>query len=358
LENLQEAIGSRPGIDSTLVLLESDPKELVSHIPPFSLNWTLKSGIVMRSRIRAMEKDGKVFDAALFNHVTPVSLLGTFSKRVPVFLSLDATPQLLDRYGLWYNAPAASKLNPIELLKHQHVRRVYGGATYLLPWSRWVRDSLVHDYGVDEKKIRVVPPGIDLKKWSGAGTHGTPHGAKTRILFVGGEFERKGGDLLVNVAARPEFRDCEFHIVTRSSVRNAGANVVVHANLAANSPALITLYEDANIFALPTRADVFSIAGLEAMAMGLPVIITNVGGTAEIVRDNENGYVIPVDDEHALADKLLRLVKNTDLRKQLGEKGRKIVETDFNLDKIADVIFELMVHAADSKHPRSASYLP
>ncbi|MBM2840695.1 MAG: glycosyl transferase group 1 [Bacteroidetes bacterium] len=119
-------------------------------------------------------------------------------------------------------------------------------------------------------------------------------------------------------------------------------NIFIHHDLSPNSEKLIALYDSADIFALPTRADLFSVAGLEAMAMGLPVVMTNVGATVEIVRDGESGYIIPIDDEKALADRLLRLVKDKALRSDFGRKGRKIVEENINIDKNAEVIVETL----------------
>jgi glycosyltransferase involved in cell wall biosynthesis len=205
-----------------------------------------------------------------------------------------------------------------------------------------VKNSLIEDYSVDENKIKVLPPGIDLKKWNGRPVEPNKDNEKVRILFVGGEFRRKGGDLLVKLAKHDEFRDCEFHFATQSFEGEPAANIFIHHDLPPNSEELIALYQSADVFALPTRADLFSVAGLEAMAMRLPVVMTNVGATAEIVRDGESGYIIPINDEQALADRLLRLVKNKALRREFGQKGRKIIEENINIEKNAEVIVETL----------------
>ncbi len=352
IQNLQDTLDTRSNIECSWVYVERNPRELISRIPPFSMNWTLKGGMVMRSRVHALEKNGKIFDAAFFNHIVPVFFLGEFKRRVPLIISLDATPKLLDDIGKWYNTSAGSKANPVKIIKHNHVKQTYAQAAYLLPWSGWVRDSLIEHYGVSEDKIRVLPPGINLKKWRRRHDPVTPAGgkeSKVKILFVGGEFERKGGDMLLNVANREGLRECEFHLVTRSSVKVTGDNIVVHNNVDANSEELIALYQQADIFALPTRADVFSLAGLEAMAMNLPVIITNVGGTGEIVRNGETGFLVPGDNEDALADRLLQLVRSPSLRAQFGKRGREIVEENFNLEKSAQTIVELLMEISNTR---------
>ena len=107
------------------------------------------------------------------------------------------------------------------------------------------------------------------------------------------EFERKGGLDLLATARLPELSTVEFHIVTKSAVRNAPPNVVVHRDLDPRSDALLELYASSSIFELPTMADYSPIAVCEAMAMELPVVTTAVGVVGEMVEDGVNGFVIP-----------------------------------------------------------------
>jgi glycosyltransferase involved in cell wall biosynthesis len=93
--------------------------------------------------------------------------------------------------------------------------------------------------------------------------------------------------------------------------------------------------------------------------MELPIITTNVGGLDEVVTDGENGYIIPVNDEEALAEKLRLLVNSLELRRKLGQKGKSIVEEKFNLLKNAEIIVGYLKKAASraSKH-RTVSLQP
>jgi len=357
-QNLHDVISVRDDIDSVWLAIERQPKELLARIPPISLNLTLKYGLVSWSRIRALERSGRKFDAAFFNHLVPVFFLRRFRRRVPTVISVDVTPPLLDTLGAWYGLQPASKRNLLEKLKHKLTRDVYSDAAYLLPWSNWVRDSLVADYGIQEEKIRVLSPGVNLQKWTGPDRVGTgrpqhgpasgPSQRKTRVLFVGQEFERKGGDLLLRIAGRPEFQGFEYHFVTNNFTGPRGENVFVHPNVQPNSDALIDLYREADIFVLPTRAETYGLVILEAMAMGLPVLTTRVGGTGELIIDGENGYTIPVDDEEALAERL-RLLKDAEVRVRLGQNGRRLAESKFNLQTTAETIIDCLKEAADRK---------
>jgi glycosyltransferase involved in cell wall biosynthesis len=268
---------------------------------------------------------------------------------------MDATPRLHDQYARWYKKSFVPKSPTVQKIKQTPVRLVFQDAAHLLPFSQWAGDSLVRDYGINEKKITVIPPGLDLDFWSRARTGNMRRkheGESTRILFVGGEFMRKGGDLLLRVAGREEFSQCEFHFVTQSFRGAIGKNVFVYDNLPANSEKLLDLYRTADIFALPTRSDFYSLVSLEAMAMNLPVVATPVGGIGEIIEEGKSGFLIPTDDEDALAHRLRTLAASEGMRRQFGEFGRRIVEERFDLRMNAERTVEFMKKAAQSSRGR------
>jgi glycosyltransferase involved in cell wall biosynthesis len=355
-KNLRKAVEAMENVDATWLPVKLNPKELVeeiplARIPPFSTSWSLQRSLLTRSRIHWLEKNGGSFDAAYFNTASPTFFLGGFRRRVPCVDALDATPIILKRYG--YNKPRADWNLLVRRLRHRLAQNVFRDAIHLLPWSRFAKESLIRDYGIPEDRISIVPPGIDLETWSdhldSSRRIGTSSG-NLMVLFVGGNFDRKGGDLLLNIARKEEFQQCDFHFVTKGFKGPRGRNIFVHDNLSANSEALISLYRQADIFVLPTRADVFSLAALEAMAMELPVVITNVGGIGEIVVDKENGFIIPVDDETALLERLRLLIGNKELRIRLGKNGRKIAESKFDLETVAETVVRFLVTAANTRH--------
>lgn len=95
-----------------------------------------------------------------------------------------------------------------------------------------------------------------------------------------------------------------------------------------------------DIFVLPSQTEGISLSILEAMAAGLPVIASRVGGTPEIIRHKENGILIPVGDSQALADNLARLLEDPALARQLGDAGRKDAYGYFSLDRMGREIEE------------------
>ena len=89
----------------------------------------------------------------------------------------------------------------------------------------------------------------------------------------------------------------------------------------------------ADIFCLPTRADFSSIASLEAMASGLPVIVGAVGGIPELIEEGKTGFLIAPDDEQALAQKLDLLVSDRALRLRVGKAARKACQQNLNVER-------------------------
>ena len=84
-----------------------------------------------------------------------------------------------------------------------------------------------------------------------------------------------------------------------------------------------------------------SNAIMEYMAAGLPVIATDAGGTPELVKDKISGFLVPAFDPEIVVGKINYLLKNEQIRKEMGQKGRKIIEAEFNLGKMVSSYLNL-----------------
>jgi len=349
--NMRATISRMDDIEPTWLPIEMNPGELIARIPPVSMSHPLKYGLVARARVRALERSGSAFDAAFFNHILVTPFLKGFRLRVPSVDAMDVTPASLLRDGQpYYDKPRTGGGLTAAEMKRRLARSVFTTARHLLPQSEYARESLVRDYGIEPSKTTVLAPGVDLSVWPGRTAHTAGQGgdAGLTVLFVGGEFVRKGGDLLMRTAARAEFGGWRFHAVTRDDPPDVPPNVVIHRNVRANSDDLRRLYEQADVFVLPTRADFAPTNSIcEAMAMGLPVITTGVGGLDENVVDGETGFIVPVNDADALAERLRMVGDNDALRLRMGCNARRLAETKFNSAVNARAIIELMKKSAD-----------
>ena len=126
-------------------------------------------------------------------------------------------------------------------------------------------------------------------------------------------------------------QNCELDVVTRESVNTDGLhNIRVHHGLSPNAPALLALFQRADIFIFPTQADTLPLVIMEAMASGLPVVTTSVGALCEEVEDGVTGFLIPVEDARSLAAATMRLVTDADLRQRMGAAARRAATKVFN----------------------------
>jgi glycosyltransferase involved in cell wall biosynthesis len=94
------------------------------------------------------------------------------------------------------------------------------------------------------------------------------------------------------------------------------------------------LMSASDLFLFPSRFEGMPNALLEAMGYGLPVIATGVQGVDEIIRDGENGILIPLDDPKAVSNAILRLLDNPEERRRLGKAARETIEKEYTLDKM------------------------
>jgi len=133
----------------------------------------------------------------------------------------------------------------------------------------------------------------------------------------------------------------QLELVTPADVPEE-PGVRVHRNVKANSQVLQDLFAGCDLFVLPTRGEVFPLAGMEALAAGLPLVATRVGGLPELVVDGESGSLVDVDDGDALGDALEQLVGDAALRRRMSERARRDAEQRFDYRKNALRVFELV----------------
>ena len=115
----------------------------------------------------------------------------------------------------------------------------------------------------------------------------------------------------------------------------------VHRNVHNNSPQLLRLYQEADLFVLPTLADCFGNASIEAMATGLPVVTTAMGGIPDIVEHGVTGYLLPAGDARGLGEALRQLVDDAVTRRTFGLAARRRAVTRFDARTNAAKIVKL-----------------
>lgn len=326
--------------------VDFEAPDLWQRMPVVRDNWTLRASLRAKARVREILKR-QPLDGLFFHTQVTTLFAASLMRRLPTVVSLDATPVNIYTVGTAYgHAPSG---RAIEALKARLNRRIFREARHLIAWCEWAKQSLIEDYGVRDRKITVIPPGIDLGRWR-FDRYPHPNSRRIRLLFVGGDFRRKGGELLLS-AYRGLLADrCELDIVTREPVNVEGmVGVRVHHGLTSNAPELLALYEAADIFVFPTLGDCLPLAVMEAMAAELPVIATCVGAIGEEVEHGVTGFLIQPGDSDALAACVHRLADDADLRRQMGWAGRKRAEEKFDGARNYRAVLELYKRCVDGR---------
>jgi glycosyltransferase involved in cell wall biosynthesis len=258
------------------------------------------------------------------------------------------------------------ELNPNEksMLRFNFVLRSYEKklmkrSDALIAVSKYTVNELTELYGIDKNKIHVIYNGVDIERFKPR-----PNRAEIRrefglekdkkvVLFVGRLYHRKGIETLLRSVppVLKEFSNVKFVISgtgfkqKEESLRKLAKELDIedHVKFLGYVPdeKLPLLYSASDIFVLPAIYENFPFAILEAQATGLPVISTKVGGIPEFLVDNQNGFVIEPRDPTQLTQRLLTLLQDAKLAKEMGDRGRKLIEEKFDWRLITGQVIDL-----------------
>jgi glycosyltransferase involved in cell wall biosynthesis len=339
---LRQALANRDDLEAEWIDVPFGPGRF-GRLPVVGRNWTLR-GSARAARAIAAADRRRPLDA-LFIHTQTISLLsGPLMARIPTLLSLDATPINYDELAAPYRAAVHGP--HIERAKQWAHRNVMKHAAAFTTWSEWARRSLVQDYGVPAERVTVLYPGTVISGFADPSARQPRQGTPLNVLFVGGDFRRKGGDLLLDIVRRHFRGRIELHLVTDADVP-AGDGVFVHRGVKPLSPELLARFAAADVFALPTRGDCLAMVMGESMAACVPVITTRVGAHAEAVEDGHSGFLIDPDDGEALRDRLDRLERDRIRCFEMGMQARRVGEARFDMRKNAHRIASILLEIAE-----------
>jgi len=236
--------------------------------------------------------------------------------------------------------------------KYQVLRRLFKPLVqrYIalsLDLKRYLRDKV----GVPEGKLLLLCNGVDTRKFTPArnGTRNVlaSHGIGRDAIVVGtvGRMEAVKDQMTLVHAflhlarwAGPDRDRLRLVIIGDGALRAPALRLLEEAGLAhlawlpgerADVPELLRAMD---IFVLPSLAEGISNTILEAMASGLPVVATNVGGNGELVDAGRTGFLVPRADPVAMADAIQRYVEDSALRREHGVQGRRRCEKEFSID--------------------------
>ena len=276
------------------------------------------------------------FDLLLVNSWEFVVAFRRLARRMPSAVLLDSVPATIDAqrrrqgYGDWKR-----------WLSHQVHHRQFARAArsfrvFLAMGSDCVT-ALERDYGIEPGLCFQTLVPQDLQQWNAAGRE---YRAPMKLLFAGNDFERKGGDFLLRLYADYLVGTCRLTIA--SNAPSVAARTLPHGVewLRCKNPAeMLAVYRAHDVFLLPTRQDYMPQVLGEALATGLPCLASDVGGIRDIVRDGENGFLMPPNAPgSAWATRLRNLAANPAEILRLSAGARRFAEAKLGMDRFEGLL--------------------
>lgn len=226
-------------------------------------------------------------------------------------------------------------LPPKSCLIRWYTKRVLDSVDLVYSLSQDIRNHILADFRIPPDKVHYLPFGIDTGAFSP-----TPvsegHAAETiRIFSNRGFYPVYDTQTLLRGFLQARASDPRLRLVLKGDgpqeeeVRHlVGSRGLADAVTFQSKTSFTQVpgdYRAADIFITTSVSDGTPVSLLEAMASGLPCIATSVGGIPEWIADGENGVLIPLRSPEAVADAILRLAKDPDLRSRLGARARETV---------------------------------
>lgn len=296
-------------------------------------------------KIAAQRLDGRSFDAIIaIGNPEDVAFLET---DIPIALVLDATFALQHNYYPYYSNLwnwSTHKAKKVEEMAYQK-------ATALLYSSYWAAQSAIEDYAVDQQKVHTIFFGANLDTIpSREMVLAKKKSERCRLLFMGVGWERKGGEIAFETLLKLAEMGIEAELIicgTTPPSEFAHERMVVIPFLDKNdeqqSKEIENLYAMSDFLLLPTRADCAPNVFREANAFGVPVITTDTGGVSDVIRNGENGYVLPYSARGSEYAQIIAEIYQDDQRySALRESSRAAFESRLNWDAWGSAVKEVL----------------
>jgi glycosyltransferase involved in cell wall biosynthesis len=239
-------------------------------------------------------------------------------------------------------------------------------ADRVLAVSQEVKRFCIHQEGFAPEQVAVVYNGVDLDQLhaEAGGSNPFAHeewaGAKHIVTCVANVRRVKGIDVFLR-AARVVLRDMpdtiflmagtfyetEYAAQVRALVAELGLEKNVKLLAFVENP--LPLLRMSSVFCLLSRSEGFCNALLEAMACGVPSVVTRVGGNPEAINDGESGFLVPVEDYESAAQRILYLLRNPERARQIGEAGRVAAYANFTADAMIRNLINLYKDLMNSR---------
>jgi glycosyltransferase involved in cell wall biosynthesis len=293
----------------------------------------MKTTSAFQARTRALDKVLRnqigQFDVVLQTSGLFAPFRGDYPK--PVCLLCDYTTKLAElNYRPWFGLTeqAAREWYSLET-------DLYTRASLIFTTNENARQSFIKHYGIQAERVRVVGAGVDQVYEHAEKTYN-----EQTILFVGIDFERKGGPTLLKAFAEVRKQIPQARLLIAGPRPGPEQDGVIWLGHVSDRQRVNEIFAEATVFTLPAICDPFPGAIREAMSHALPVIASQVDAMAEMVEEGVTGFLVPPGNAETLAGRMVRLLLSPKLCAEMGEAGRNRVRERFLWSQVVDRVEE------------------
>jgi len=300
-------------------------------------------------RIAAAERRGP-FDVLHFHtQATAYASLRRMA-HTPAIVSIDATQRQAGVEATSQLARATYRPNIV------HDGLVFRAAQAVTATSRWAANDFSELYPDCADKVHVMPYPVRSSAFDGdwlaarVSRANNGYGNPVRVLFMGADFPRKGGPLLLEAWREASFADrAELDLVTGWPLDAAALppGVRLVRDVVPYSPAWTELWRRADLFVMPSRHEAFGMVFQEAAAAALPAIATAINAIPELVESGTTGLLVRSDDRRDLVRALRTLVDTPALRFRLGAAARERMLAIASPENYAAKLSAIVAHVVE-----------
>lgn len=216
-------------------------------------------------------------------------------------------------------------------------RQAYERAVHICTRSELVKSSIVNDYGILPERVTVVGGGVNFEQQPEPKLE--IKNTQATVLFIGRDFYRKGGDLVLRAFAqvRSQIPQARLLLLTRDAIpRDLPLEGIELISPDWNRQAIKDIYCQADLLVLPSRLETWGDVLLEAMAYGIPCIGVWDQAMREIIEDEVTGLLVPPEDVTALTKAMIRILSDTQLRYRFGRAAQQRVAQKYTWDHVVE----------------------
>ncbi|MDR3211123.1 MAG: glycosyltransferase family 4 protein [Planctomycetota bacterium] len=270
------------------------------------------------------------------------------ARKLEIDLIHTLTPNLA-RQGLSLakrlKVPIVATVNRMDWEEIRHIADFRG--TGVIAVSDAIRERLANTAGIPQHKIRVIPTGLDLSKLPRPDFSPIQESLFTPVVGTLGQLtERKGQRVFLLAAANILRRgfDAEFVIFgdgpDRMALRQLATELKINKRVTFAPQTLSGQLVRINVLVEPSLQEGLGLSVMQAMAMGVPVVGTGVGGLYSLIEDGKTGLMVQANNPQALASAIWRVLKHPEDSLEMARMARELIEEQFSIEVVIPILVD------------------